>query len=106
MAKKIINVKLNGQIVSSDTKITGTHLCGDYCPIEISMSCPKVRTCGNLPITEYPFIIDGKQVIEERERIISRETGEKKKTMEVTKLVVTKCKRYEMAKNHTRSTKK
>ena len=73
-------------------------MCGDYCPVEVSMSCPKVRTCGNLPITRYPFIINGKQAIRESERAINRTTGEKKKIMVVTNLLVTKCKRYEMAK--------
>lgn len=99
MSKKIVNVKINGELVSSDTKIRGVHLCGNYCPLDVYFSCPKVKTCGNLSIMKYPFIIDGKQVIKEKERVSNKETGEKKKVMVVTDLVVTKCKRYEMAKD-------
>lgn len=106
MGKKTVNVKINGELVSNDTTITGIHLCGDYCPLAIYMKCPKVATCGNLDIMEYPFIIDGKQVIEERERVINKTTGEKKTMLETTQLVVTKCKRNEMYKNNAISAKK
>lgn len=100
MEKKIVNVKLNGKIVSPDTKIKGVHLCGNYCPINVSMSCPKVRTCGNLPLNKYySFITDGKQIIEERN------TREAQNILEATRFVVTKCKRYEGAISHMKKNK-
>ena len=99
--QKIINVKVNGKLVSENFPIKGAHLCFD-CPLETTLSCPKILTCGTESIMKYPFIIEGKQVLIERELVISSYWGIREKEVIRDSLIVTKCKRYDEAIKNTR----
>lgn len=97
---KIVNVKINGELVSSDNKnsnLFDVHLCGNYCPVDVMMSCPKVQTSCNLPIVEYPFIINGKQVLSDRLIKMTKSDSSVRYVNEAESLIVSKCLRYDEA---------
>lgn len=97
---KVVNVKINGELVSSDNKYSNllkVHLCGNYCPMDVMMTCLKVRTSGNLPIEEYPFITDGIQVLGDKRIKITKKDGSIRYVKEAESLIVSKCLRYEKA---------
>lgn len=94
--QKIINVKVNGKLVSENFPIKGAHLCFD-CPLETTLSCPKILTCGTESIMKYPFIIEGKQVLIEKEVIVNAYLNQRETEVIRDSLIVTKCKRYDKA---------
>ena len=97
---KIVNVKINGELVSSDNKnsnLFDVHLCSNYCPVDVMMSCPKVQTSCNLPIEEYPFIINGKQVLSDRLIKMTKSDSSVRYVNEAESLIVSKCLRYDEA---------
>lgn len=101
MKESKIRLKINGEMIEQPDKndnLCGYHLCGNYCPSDVMMSCPKVRSGGHLPLEEYPFIIDGKQVLGVK-KVKVHYLGESKirELPEVVNFTVTKCKRYEDA---------
>lgn len=100
-SKKIINVKVNGKLVAENTRIHGAHLCFD-CPLDATLSCPKILTCGTEPIMNYPFITEGKQVLIIKENIKDSYFDEPYKEVIRDSLIVTKCKRYDNAMKNTR----
>ena len=66
MKESKIRLKINVEMIEQPDKnhhLCGYHLCGKYCPSNVMMSCPKVKSGGHLPLEEYPFITEGKQVL-------------------------------------------
>ena len=101
MEQSRIRLKINGEMIEQQDKnhhLCGYHLCGNYCPSDVMMSCPKVKSGGHLPLDEYPFILDGKQVLGEKTmKLHCLSKNEIRELPEVTQFTVTKCKRYEDA---------
>lgn len=101
--RKIVNVKVNGEFVDNNTIINGSHLCLNYCPLETTMSCPKILFgCENSIRTNFPFITECRQVQTEKIKVVDEETGETRRVIETDEMVVTKCKRYDEAIRNTR----
>lgn len=100
MKESKIRLKINGEMIEQPDKhhhLCGYHLCGSCCPVEVMMSCPKVRCFDYLPIEEYSFIIEGKQVLSSCKNVRCVIEGQERFLPEVEQFIVTKCKRYEDA---------
>ena len=101
MKESKIRLKINGEMIEQPDKnhhLCGYHLCGKYCPSNVMMSCPKVKSGGHLPLEEYPFITEGKQVLGDKKvRVYCLGEGKIRELPEVVNFTVTKCKRYEDA---------
>lgn len=97
----IKNVKINGSLVDENIKLKGEHLCFRHCPLELTMSCPKINALSDKKITDFPFILDGAQELIVR-KSYNEDLEQYEMVTETKSFSVTKCKRYEDGIKNTR----